>query len=91
MTHARREAFLPFTRPMVGAEEIAELIDSIESGWLTTGPKAARFEEALCQYNGVPSCFVMNSATTAQELTMQCLDLQPGDEVITTTRTPTAR
>ena len=47
MTYSRRETFLPFTRPMLGAEEIAEMVDSIESGWITTGPKAARFEQAL--------------------------------------------
>jgi UDP-4-amino-4-deoxy-L-arabinose-oxoglutarate aminotransferase len=87
MSYLRREAFLPFTRPMVGQEEIAEIIDSIESGWLTTGPKAARFEELLQDYNGVQHCLCMNSATTAQEITMQCLDLQPGDEVITTALT----
>jgi dTDP-4-amino-4,6-dideoxygalactose transaminase len=87
MNYVRREQFLPFTRPMVGAEEIAEMIDSIESGWITTGPKAARFEEALCQYNGVPHCLAMNSATTAQEITLQVLGLQPGDEVITTSLT----
>jgi dTDP-4-amino-4,6-dideoxygalactose transaminase len=84
MSYVRREAFLPFTRPMLGAEEIAEMVDSIETGWITTGPKAARFEEALEAYNGVPHCMVMNSATTAQEITMQLLDLRPGDEVITT-------
>jgi UDP-4-amino-4-deoxy-L-arabinose-oxoglutarate aminotransferase len=87
MSYVRREQFLPFTRPMVGAEEIAEMIDSIESGWITTGPKSARFEEALCEYNEVPNCFVMNSATTAQEITMQLLGLAPGDEVITTALT----
>ncbi len=79
-----RETFLPFTRPMVGEEEIAEIIDSINSGWITTGPKSAKFEEALCAYNGVKHCLAMNSATTAQEITMQVMDLQPGDEVITT-------
>jgi UDP-4-amino-4-deoxy-L-arabinose-oxoglutarate aminotransferase len=79
-----RTSFLPFTRPMVGEEEIAEMIDSIHSGWITTGPKSAKFEEALCAYNGVPHCLAMNSATTAQEITMQVLGLQPGDEVITT-------
>jgi dTDP-4-amino-4,6-dideoxygalactose transaminase len=84
MSYVRREAFLPFTRPMLGPEEIAEMVDSIESGWITTGPKAARFEEALAAYNGVPHCLVMNSATTAQEFTMQLLGLRPGDEVITT-------
>ena len=87
MTYSRRAEFLPFTRPMVGAEEIAEMIDSIESGWITTGPKAARFEAALCAYNGVPHCLTMNSATTAQEITMQLLGLAPGDEVITTALT----
>ncbi|MBI3131216.1 MAG: DegT/DnrJ/EryC1/StrS aminotransferase family protein [Acidobacteria bacterium] len=79
-----RETFLPFTRPMVGEEEIAEIIDSIHSGWITTGPKSAKFEEALCAYNDVKHCMAMNSATTAQEITMQVMGLQPGDEVITT-------
>ncbi|BDU74745.1 DegT/DnrJ/EryC1/StrS family aminotransferase [Mesoterricola silvestris] len=87
MSYVRREAFLPFTRPMVGQEEIAEIIDSIESGWITTGPKSGRFEEALQAYNGVPHCLVMNSATTAQEITLQCLGIRPGDEVITTALT----
>ncbi len=79
-----RETFLPFTRPMVGEEEIAEIIDSINSGWITTGPKSAKFETALAEYNGVKHCMAMNSATTAQEITMQLMGLQPGDEVITT-------
>ena len=87
MSYVRRESFLPFTRPMVGPEEIAEMIDSIESGWITTGPKAARFEAALQEYNGVKHCLAMNSATTAQEITLQVLGLQPGDEVITTSLT----
>ncbi|HJW34340.1 MAG TPA: DegT/DnrJ/EryC1/StrS aminotransferase family protein [Holophagaceae bacterium] len=79
-----RDTFLPFTRPMVGEEEIAEIIDSIHSGWITTGPKSAKFEALLAEYNGVKHCMAMNSATTAQEITMQVLGLQPGDEVITT-------
>lgn len=84
MSYKRRSEFLPFTRPMVGQEEIEEIIDSIHSGWITTGPKSARFEQDLAAYNGVPHCLAMNSATTAQEITMQCLGLRPGDEVITT-------
>ncbi len=87
MSYVRRAEFLPFTRPMVGEEEIAEIIDSIHSGWITTGPKSAAFEEKLKAYNGVPHCLAMNSATTAQEITMQVLNLQPGDEVITTSLT----
>jgi dTDP-4-amino-4,6-dideoxygalactose transaminase len=87
MTYQRRETFLPFTRPVIGQPEIDELIDSIHSGWITTGPKSARFEAELCAYNGVPHCLAMNSATTGQEITMQVLGLQPGDEVITTSLT----
>ncbi|HNX94269.1 MAG TPA: aminotransferase class I/II-fold pyridoxal phosphate-dependent enzyme [Holophaga sp.] len=87
MSYVRRSEFLPFTRPMVGEEEIAEIIDSIHSGWITTGPKAAKFEEELARYNGVAHCLAMNSATTAQEITMQVLGIQEGDEVITTSMT----
>jgi len=87
MPYVRRPEFLPFTRPMVGEEEIAEIIDTIHSGWITTGPKSAAFEEKLKAYNGVPHCLAMNSATTAQEITLQVLNLQPGDEVITTSLT----
>ena len=47
MSYQRRPHFLPFTRPMVGEEEIAEMIDTIHSGWITTGPKSAAFEEKL--------------------------------------------
>ncbi len=83
----RRESFLPFSRPVIGQEEIAELIDSIESGWLTTGPKTAQFEERLAMYNHAPYVRVMNSATTAQEISLQVMDLQPGDEVITSSLT----
>ena len=47
MPYVRRETFLPFTRPVIGQEEIDDIIDSIHSGWITTGPKAARFEAEL--------------------------------------------
>ena len=87
MVYVRRKDFLPFTRPVIGKEEIDELIDSINSGWITTGPKSAQFEEELQHYNGIPYCLVMNSATTAQEITLQALGLRPGDEVITTAMT----
>ena len=87
MPYARRNDFLPFTRPMFGQEEIDEIIDSIHSGWITTGPKSARFEEELARYNGIPHCLVMNSATTAQEIALQALGLETGDEVITTPMT----
>ncbi|MFM8622464.1 MAG: DegT/DnrJ/EryC1/StrS family aminotransferase [Holophagaceae bacterium] len=83
----RRESFLPFSRPVIGQEEIDEMIDSIQSGWLTTGPKSAQFENRLATYNNAPYVRVMNSATTAQEISLQVIDLQPGDEVITSSLT----
>jgi len=85
--YKRRSEFLPFTRPVIGQEEIEEIIDSIHSGWITTGPKSARFEEELQRYNGIPHCLVMNSATTAQEIALQVMSLKPGDEVVTTPMT----
>lgn len=87
MSTCRRDTFLPFTRPMIGSEEIEELLDTLQSGWITTGPKSARFEEELARYNGIPHCLLFNSATSAQEIALQVLDLQPGDEVITTPMT----
>ena len=63
MAYVRRASFLPFTRPVIGQEEIDELIDSIQSGWITTGPKAARFEQELAAYNRVPFCMAVSSAT----------------------------
>jgi len=87
MPYNRRKDFLPFTRPVIGQEEIEEMIDSISSGWITTGPKSARFEEELQKYNSIPYCLVMNSATTAQEIALQVMGLKPGDEVITTPMT----
>ena len=87
MSTTRRSEFLPFTRPVIGQAEIDEIIDSIHSGWITTGPKCAKFEEALKAYNGVPHCLTVNSATTGLEMGLQVLNLKPGDEVITTAMT----
>ena len=87
MTYLRREKLLPLVKPMIGKNEIAEVVDSLKSGWITTGPKTIKFEEMLSAYNNVSYCLVMNSATTAQEIAMQLLNLAPGDEVITTSMT----
>lgn len=83
----RRETFLPFSRPMIGDDEIAEVVDTLRSGWVTTGPKSARFEEALKDFNGVPNCLALLNATTGLELTLGALGIGPGDEVITTAHT----
>ena len=83
----RRRTFLPFSRPMIGEEEIAEVADTLRSGWVTTGPKSARFEEALEAFNEVPRCLALLNATTGLELTLGALGIGPGDEVITTAHT----
>lgn len=83
----RRETLLPFSRPMIGEEEIAGVVETLRSGWVTTGPKAARFEEELRAFNGVPHCLALLSATTGLETTLGALGIGPGDEVITTAHT----
>jgi dTDP-4-amino-4,6-dideoxygalactose transaminase len=86
------QAFLPFALPDIGEEEIAEVVDTLRSGWITTGPKAKRFEEAFTQYLGDASVqsIAVNSATAGLHLALEALSIGPGDEVITTTHTFTA-
>lgn len=78
------ETFLPFCRPAIDEAAIAEVVDSLRSGWITTGPKVARFEEMLRHYLDVPYALTLSSATAGLYLALQALELQPGDEVITT-------
>lgn len=80
--------FLPFSRPSLSAEAIAEVVACLESGWLTTGPRTRKFEEALCAYlGGVESAQTCSSATAGLLMALLALDLEPGDEVITTPMT----
>ena len=84
--------FLPFALPEIGEEEIAEVVDTLRSGWITTGPKAKRFEQAFVEFLGDPSleAIAVNSATAGLHLALEALGIGPGDEVITTTLTFTA-
>lgn len=83
--------FLPFALPEIGEEEIAEVVDSLRSGWVTTGPKARQFEQdfSTALGGGVESVAI-NSATAGLHLALEALGVGPGDEVITTTHTFTA-
>jgi dTDP-4-amino-4,6-dideoxygalactose transaminase len=87
-----RHAFLPFALPDIGDEEIAEVVDTLKSGWVTTGPKAARFEADFRAFLGDDSlqAIAVNSATAGLHLALEGLGIGPGDEVITTTHTFTA-
>jgi dTDP-4-amino-4,6-dideoxygalactose transaminase len=88
--------FLPFALPEIGEEEIAEVVDSLRSGWVTTGPKARRFEQDFAAFLGDATggealhCVAVNSATAGLHLALEALGIGPGDEVITTTHTFTA-
>lgn len=91
MIPAVERKFLPFAAPDIGEEEIAEVVDSLRSGWVTTGPKARRFEEDFVAYlGGDVECVAVNSATAGLHLALEALGVGPGDEVITTTHTFTA-
>ncbi len=84
--------FLPFALPEIGDEEIAEVVDTLRSGWVTTGPKAKRFEADFAAFLGDDSlhCIAVNSATAGLHLALEACGIGPGDEVITTTHTFTA-
>jgi dTDP-4-amino-4,6-dideoxygalactose transaminase len=84
--------FLPFALPEIGQDEIDEVVDTLKSGWVTTGPKAKRFEADFTEFLGDPTLHSMavNSATAGLHLALEALGIGPGDEVITTTHTFTA-
>jgi dTDP-4-amino-4,6-dideoxygalactose transaminase len=79
--------FIGFHRPSIGEEEINEVVDTLRSGWLTTGPRAARFERDFSNYVGAPHAVAVNSATAALHLALAALEIGPGDQVITTPMT----
>lgn len=83
--------FLPFALPDVGGEEIEEVVDTMKSGWLTTGPKTKRFERDFAAFigHGVEAIAV-NSATAGLHLALEAIGVRAGDEVITTPYTFTA-
>lgn len=84
-------AFIPFHIPEIGEEEIAEVVDSLRSGWLTTGPKTRRFESDFAAYIGADvEALAVNSATSGLHLALEAVGVGPGDEVITSPFTFTA-
>jgi UDP-4-amino-4-deoxy-L-arabinose-oxoglutarate aminotransferase len=78
--------FLPFSRPSMGAEEIAALQDVLMSGWITTGPKNQELEEAFCQADRESACDCRLFCHRGMHVTLMALGIGPGDEVITPPR-----
>lgn len=82
-----RNDFLPFSPPFIGSEEIAEVMDTLKSGWITTGPKVKRFEEEFAEFVGAPAALAVYSATSALAIALAIQGIGPGDEVITSPMT----
>ncbi len=87
---AARQTFLPFALPHITAAEIDEVVDTLRSGWLTTGQKTKRFEREFAACVEAPYAVAVNSATAAMHLALDAIGLQPGDEVIVPVYTFTA-
>jgi dTDP-4-amino-4,6-dideoxygalactose transaminase len=79
-----RSTFLPFARPSLGEEEIQEVVDTLRSGWLTTGPKTERFAAEFLEYVGGRFAVPVSSATAGLHAALLALGVGPGDEVVTT-------
>jgi len=82
-----KERFLIFGDPAIEEPEIDEVLATMKSGWLGTGPKVARFEQDMMAYKDAAYAVAVNSCTAALHLSLVALNLQPGDEVITTPMT----
>jgi dTDP-4-amino-4,6-dideoxygalactose transaminase len=83
----QRATFLSFALPHITQAEIDEVVDSLRSGWLTTGPKTRRFEQSFAEAVGAPHAVAVNSATAAMHLALDALGVGTGDEVIVPTYT----
>ena len=84
--------FMPFSLPEIGEEEINEVVDSLRSGWITTGPKTKRFEQEFAEYLGSEvEALAVNSATAGLHLALEAVGIGPGDEVIVPTYTFTSK
>ena len=81
---------ITFSPPDITEREIAEVVDTLRSGWITTGPKTKKFENEIAEYCGTKKAVALNSATAAMELALRLFDISEGDEVITSAYTYTA-
>jgi dTDP-4-amino-4,6-dideoxygalactose transaminase len=79
-----RSSFLPFGVPCLGEEEISEVVATLRSGWIGTGPRVQRFEHEFATYVGVRYAVALSSCTAGLFLSLVALGIGPGDEVITT-------
>lgn len=81
---------IPFSPPDITEKEMENVVDTLKSGWITTGPKTKEFERRIAEYCGTDKAVCLNSNTACQELVLRALGIGPGDEVITSAYTYTA-
>ena len=81
---------IPFSPPDIGEDEINEVIDTLKSGWITTGPKTKEFERQIASWCHTEKAVCLNSQTAAAEMTLHLLGIGEGDEVIVPAYTYTA-
>jgi dTDP-4-amino-4,6-dideoxygalactose transaminase len=84
LSSSKRKTFLSFQPPAIGPEEIAAVTETLESGWLTSGPRAEELERRLAELTGSRHALAVASGTAAMHLSLVGLGIGPGDEVITT-------
>ena len=82
-----RNSFLPFSKPLISEDGIHSVVETLRSGWITTGPKTAAFESKFCEYTGAVHSVALSSATAGMHVLLKALDIGPGDEVITPSMT----
>src|SRR5438552_4161406 len=83
-----RDSFLVFAAPLIEPDDVREVVDCLQSGWIGTGPRVNKFEEEFRRYKcgwGFP--VAVNSCTAALHLSLRCSGFQQGDEIITTALT----
>ena len=75
--------FIPFHKPYITDDEINEVVDTVKSGWWTTGPKVQKFEKEFNEYIGSKRSVAVSSWTAAGHLTLEAFRIKSGDEVHT--------
>jgi dTDP-4-amino-4,6-dideoxygalactose transaminase len=83
----KRDSFLPFSLPLIAEDEIALVVETLRSGWITTGPKVKRFEAEFAEAVDGRHTIAVNSATAALHLALEALGITAGDEVLVPTMT----
>jgi len=79
-----KKNFIPFALPDIDEDDIKEVVDTLRSDWITTGPKTALFEDIFSEYIGSKHALAVNSATSGLHLALECVGIKPRDKVITT-------